>query len=119
VLLVQVGTVFAPPAGHSVAEQHPVSGIHVLVFKQRFCPSGHVPLQAAFAAMHVPLQFCGKLLGQLCTHAVPLQLTVPPTGAWQGVVHSVRPQVFRELLLTHVPLQLWCPALQRTEHAPL
>ncbi len=118
VLPVQVGTVFVPPAGHSEAEQHAPSSIQVLVPGQRFCPVGHVPLHAAFAAMQVPLQFCGRLVGQAGTHAVPLQLTVPPAGAWQGVAHSVSPQVSTELLLTHLPLQLWYPALHRTEHVP-
>lgn len=58
------------------------------------------------------------MFGQVCTHAVPLQLTLPPVGFWQGVVHSVSPQVSRAPLLTQVPLQLWYPELQRTEQAP-
>ena len=65
----------------SPSPQHAEIAIHVPPVAQYFCPFGQVPLQAAFAAMHVPLQFCGRLVGQAWTHAVPLQLTVPPTGA--------------------------------------
>jgi hypothetical protein len=38
---------------------------------------------------------------------VPLQVTVPPLGAMQAVVHSVRPHVAIALLLTHTFPQLW------------
>jgi hypothetical protein len=81
--------------------------MQVPLFEQYFCPVGQVPLQAAFCAMHVPLQFCGRLVGQLWTHAVPLQLTVPSTGALQATVHSLSPQVARAELLTQAPSQLW------------
>jgi hypothetical protein len=109
VLFVQVEIVCAAVVVHSEAEQHAGAAMpmHVLPPGQVRWPVGHVPLQAAFCAMHVPLQFCGRVLGQAWTHAVPLQLTLPPTGVWQAVVHSVRPQVAVSLLLAHTPLQLW------------
>jgi hypothetical protein len=108
-LLAQVATVFAPPVGQSETVQQlvPVEAIHVPLFEQNFCPVVQVPLQAAFCAMQVPLQFCGRLLGQVWTHAVPLQLTLPLAGTWQATVHSLNPQVARAVLLTQVPLQLW------------
>jgi hypothetical protein len=118
VLFVQVATVFGPVAEQSFTVQQPEELIHVLLNEQYFCPAGHVPLQAAFWAIHVPLQFCGRLVGQRGTHAVPFQLTVPPTGIWQAVAHSVRPQVAALLLLAHRPLQLCQLALQRTAQLP-
>jgi hypothetical protein len=82
-LLAQVATVLAPPVGQSATVQQlvPVAAIQVLLFEQYFCPLGQVPLQAAFCAMQVPLQFCDRLFGQVWTHAVPLQLTLPLAGA--------------------------------------
>jgi hypothetical protein len=79
-LFVQVGTVFAPPAGQSEAAQQPVSEIQVLVPEQRFCPVGHIPEHGALAAIHAPSQSWGALVGQVWTHAVPLQVTLPPVG---------------------------------------
>lgn len=96
---------FLPPV-QSPSPQHAEVGTQVPPPAQYFCPLGHVPLHGAFAAMHVPLQFCGRLAGQACTQAVPLHVTVPPTGCRHAVVHSVNPQVLTSLLLTHVPLQL-------------
>jgi hypothetical protein len=106
VLLAQVATVLAPPTGQSAAVQQ-VPTIQVPLFEQYFCPLGQVPLQAAFCAMQVPLQFCGRPVGQVWTQAVPLQLTAPLAGAWQAAEHSVSPQVAGDELLTQVPLQLW------------
>jgi hypothetical protein len=108
-LLVQVATVWDPVALQSEAEQQAGAEIlmQVLPPGQVRCPLGHAPLQAAFCAMHAPLQFCGRLDGQLWTQAVPLQVTDPEVGALQAVVHSVRPQVAGALLLTQVPPQLW------------
>jgi len=95
VLLVQVATVWAPVVLQSEVEQQAGAEmlIHVLPPAQVCCPGGHVPLQAAFCAIHVPLQFCGRFGGQLGTQAVPLQLTDPEVGTLQALVHSVRPQV--------------------------
>src|SRR5512137_2839965 len=92
--------------------------MHVPPVAQYFCPLGQIPLQGAFCAMQTPLQSCGRLDGQVWMQAVPLQATVPPVGAWQAVLHSVRPQVATELLLTHTPLQLCQPELQRTAQVP-
>jgi hypothetical protein len=94
-LFVQVATVWAPVVLQSEAEQHAGAEMlmQVLLPGQVCCPAGHVPLQAAFCAMHVPLQFCGTFEGQLGTQAVPLQLTEPYVGALHALVHSVRPQV--------------------------
>ena len=39
--------------------------------------------------------FAARLAGQACTHAVPLQLTLPPVGFWHAVVHSVSPHVVK------------------------
>jgi hypothetical protein len=93
----------------SEAEQQAGAEIlmHVLLPEQVCCPVGHVPLQAAFCAMHVPLQFCGRFAGQLGTQAVPLQVTEPLVGTLQAFVHSVRPHVAWSLLLTQMPPQLW------------
>lgn len=59
-------------------------------------------------------------LGQAATQARPLQVTVPPLGAWQGVhdVLSVGPQVATAPLLTHFPAQVWKPLLHLRAHAP-
>lgn len=92
--------------------------MQVLLPEQTFWPVGQVPLHAASWAMQVPLQFCGILLGQLWTHAVPLHVTVPFVGATQGLVHSVKPQVARAVLLTQVPLQLCQPELHWREQDP-
>lgn len=91
----------------------------MLLFEQNFWPVGQVPLQAASCAIHLPLQFCGALGGQLGTHAVPLHETLPPIGAWQAVEHSLRPHVAGSLLLTQTPSQLCQPELQRTLQLPL
>ena len=66
-LFVHVATVWEPVALQSVAEQQAGAEmlIQVLLPEQVCCPAGHVPLQAAFCAMHVPLQFCGRFAGQL------------------------------------------------------
>jgi hypothetical protein len=116
--LTQVGTVCGPPAGHSEGPQQPEALMHAVLPAHSFSPDEHVPLQGASCAMHMPLQSCVALSGQEGTHAVPLQRTVPPTGFWHALVHSVRPQVARALLLTHTPLQLCQPGLQRTEQLP-
>lgn len=50
---------------------------------------------------------------------MPLQVTVPPVGVWQAVVHSVRPQVASALLFAQAFPQLWWPAAQRKENVPL
>jgi len=67
VLFVQVEIVCAAVVVHSEAEQHAGAAMpmHVLPPGQVRWPVGHVPLQAVFCAMHVPLQFCGRLTGQL------------------------------------------------------
>ena len=108
-LAVQVATLWAPVAVQSEAEQQAGAEIlmHVVLPVQVCCPLGHIPLQAAFCAIHTPLQFCGRVAGQVWTQAVPLQVTAPPVGALQALVHSVRPQVAGALLLTQVPPQLW------------
>jgi hypothetical protein len=63
----------------------------------------HAMPQALFCATQAPLQiFCP--LGQAGTQLTPLQATLPPVGATQGLVHDV-PQVASALLLTHLPLQ--------------
>jgi hypothetical protein len=102
----------------SALPQHAVAPTQVPLLAQYFWFRGHVPLQAAFWAMHTPLQFCGRLDGQFWTQAVPLQLTEPPVGSLQAVVHSVSPQVALALLSAQTPLQLWYPELQRTVQAP-
>jgi hypothetical protein len=120
VLFVQVAVVFDPPAAHSLAEQQlvEVEGMQVSVFAQYFWPLRHLPAHGAVSAIHVPLQFCGALAGQAGTQAVPLQVTEPPTGFLQAVVHSEIPQVSSALLLTHAPLQLCQPELQRMAQVP-
>jgi hypothetical protein len=103
----------------SLDVQQAVVAMHVSLAAQYFCPPRHFPEHAAVCAIQAPSQSWGAAaFGQVWTHAVPLQVTLPPVGCWQGVVHSVSPHVARALLLTHVPLQLWYPELQRTEHAP-
>jgi hypothetical protein len=59
VLFVQVATVWDPVVLQSEAEQQAGAAmlIQVLLPEQVCCPVGHVPLQAAFCAIHVPLQF--------------------------------------------------------------
>jgi hypothetical protein len=94
-LLVQLGTVFVPPAGQSADVQQPDGLMQVLLFKQYFCPPVHFPPQGALCTMHVPSQFWGVLVGQFGTQEVPSQLTLPPTGFLQALVHSVGPQVSR------------------------
>lgn len=108
VLLAHVATLCAPETVQSEGAQQDGGAMlmQVLLPEHVCCPLGHVPLHAAFCAMHTPLQFCGRLVGQAGTHAVPLQVTLPFVGALQAVVHSVRPQVARSLLLTQAPLQL-------------
>jgi hypothetical protein len=66
-LFVHVAIVWAPVVLQSEAEQHAGAAmpIHVLPPGQTRWPLGHVPLQAAFCAIHVPLQFCGRFAGQL------------------------------------------------------
>ena len=66
-LLVQVATVWAPAAVQSEAAQQAGAEIlmQVVLPGQVCCPLGHVPLQAAFCAIHAPLQFCGRFAGQL------------------------------------------------------
>ena len=99
-------------------QQAPVA-MHVSLAAQYFCPPRHFPAQAAVWAIQAPSQSWGvAVLGHVWTHAVPLQFTLPPVGVWHGVTHSVSPHVARALLLTHDPLQLWYPELQRTEHVP-
>jgi len=109
VLLVHLPTVWAAEVVHSESVQQAGGAVlmQVLPPEQTRWPLGQVPLQAAFWAMQTPLQFCGRFVGQAGTQAVPLQVTVPPVGAWQAVEHSVRPQVARALLLTQTFPQLW------------
>jgi hypothetical protein len=65
-LFVHVATVCAPVALQSVVVQHAGAAMPMQVLPpgQTRWPLGHVPLQAAFCAMHVPLQFWGRLDGQ-------------------------------------------------------
>jgi hypothetical protein len=91
----------------SLAVQHAFVAIHESLAAQYFCPPRHLPEQGAVCAMQAPSQSWGVVVfGQDWTHAVPLQLTLPPVGFWHAVVHSVRPHVSRAPLLTHLPLQL-------------
>jgi hypothetical protein len=94
-LFVQVATVCGAVVLQSEVEQQAGAEmlIQVLLPGQVCCPVGHVPLQAAFCAIHDPLQFCGRFAGQLGTQAVPLQVTSPLVGCLQALVHSVSPQV--------------------------
>ena len=48
--------------------------------EQLCVPSGHLPVQAASAAMQVPAQACWPA-GQLGLHCVPSQVAPPPLGA--------------------------------------
>jgi hypothetical protein len=102
----------------SLDVQQAVVAIHESLAAQYFCPPRHFPEQAAVCAIQTPSQSWGALVGQDWTQAVPLHVTLPPVGFWHAVVHSVSPHVSGALLLTHFPLQLWYPELQRTEHAP-
>lgn len=65
-------------------------------------PAGQTPMQALFIGMHMPLHSF-IVEGHAGLHARPSQVTVPPVGVWQAVVHSVGPQVARAWLLTQVP----------------
>jgi hypothetical protein len=66
-LLVQVPTVCGAVVVHSEAEQHAGEATPMQVFPPGHVrwPLGHVPLHAAFCAIQVPLQFCGRLAGQV------------------------------------------------------
>ena len=49
--------------------------------------------------------------GQVGTHAVPLQVTPPPVGAWQGV-HEEVPQLATSVFNTQPPGHMCVPDAQ-------
>lgn len=71
---------------------------------QSCVPVGQVP-HTALVAMQAPAHSLVSM-GQVGTHAVPSQPTVPPAGIWHAV-HDVVPQLPTSLLLTHLPPQTW------------
>jgi hypothetical protein len=58
-------------------------------------------------SMHVPAQMYWFELVQTATQLMPSQLTVPPVGAVQGLLHAVAPQLLSPLLLTHAEPHWW------------
>jgi hypothetical protein len=65
--------------------------------------------------MQVPLQsFSAPQSG---TQASPLQVTVPPLGAWQAV-HEVGPQCPTSASLTQAPPHRWNPLLHFSAQVP-
>lgn len=113
----QVACPFARP-GHGVQE---LPHEFVLEFDrqsplQSWVPGPHCPSQAEFGGKQVPRQSCWPV-GHVGTQLVPLQLTLPPTGATHGA-HDSMPQLFTLEFETHCPLHSWKPGLQATTQAP-
>jgi len=119
--LVPLQVVALAPTGFEHEAHEVVPHESTLVFDahtplQSCVPFGHTPEQAADAATQAPAHgFIPE--GQAGTHAVPLHVTVPPVGAWQGV-HDEVPQLPVAVLLTQTPPQLWYPSLHAIAHAP-
>jgi hypothetical protein len=112
VVPLQVAVPFAG-AAHAVHELIPQEaglefGVHCP--EQMCIPGSHE--QAFVLGMHAPAHSF-MFAGQVGRHDVPLQVTLPPVGAWQGE-HAV-PQVATSLSETQLPAQTCVPIGQPPE----